>query len=77
MLNLLRYRKLLKNTLIDRFTQIYNGFPAAVFNNSLEYNNFTAMLKMESISFKTKIVKHKRRGREFVVMLVEEVAQNA
>lgn len=54
----------------SKFTSTYDGFPAAVFTNSVEYHNFTAMLGEAKASFKTKINKHKKRGREFLVMLV-------
>jgi len=47
-------------------------FKAAIFTTSSEYNNFTLALKEAGASFKTKISKHKKRGREFVVMVVGE-----
>lgn len=56
----------------SKFTSSYDGFRAVVFNNSVEYHNFTIMLEDAGASFKTKITKHKKRGREFVVMLVSE-----
>jgi hypothetical protein len=54
----------------SKFTSTYDGFPTAVFTNSVEYHNFTTMLNEAKASFKTKISKHKKRGREFLVMLV-------
>lgn len=57
------------------FTKFYDGYKAAVFDNALEYNNFTIKLGMQGRSFLTKIVKGKRAGkkqRSFIVMLVEE-----
>lgn len=57
------------------FTKFYDGYKAAVFDNALEYNNFTVKLRTQGQSFLTKIVKGKRAGkkrREFIVMLVEE-----
>lgn len=56
------------------FNTVYEGYPAAVFDNTLEYNNFTLKLKRAGKSFSTKIVKGKRAGktrRNFVVMLVD------
>lgn len=54
----------------SKFSTTYDGFPTAVFNSSVEYHNFTMMLSEARASFKTKINKHKKRGREFLVMLV-------
>jgi hypothetical protein len=51
-----------------------------VFDNSVEYHNFTSALKNAGISFLTRIVKAKRNGkktRSFVVLLVEDVPPNA
>lgn len=62
----------LPSTITMQFKDTYDGFPAARFNNSCEASNFEAALRLENVSFRTKIVKHKRRGREFVVMLVEK-----
>ena len=65
---------------LDRFDTYYNGMRAAVFNNSAEYHNFTARLKIEGYSFLTKIVKRKKArsiNREFVVMLVEDTPPDA
>lgn len=56
----------------DKFNTTYDGYPTAVFKTSLEYNNFTTMLSEAKVSFKTKINKHKKRGREFFVMLVKK-----
>lgn len=57
-----------------RFTTQHDGYPAAIINNSVEYHNFTLTLKAQKISYLTKIRKAKTRtgrGREFIVMLVE------
>jgi hypothetical protein len=54
----------------NKFSTTYEGFPTAIFTNSVEYHNFTATLSEAKASFKTKINKHKKRGREFLVMLV-------
>jgi hypothetical protein len=58
-------------SIVNRLDKSYEGFQAAVFTTSSEYNNFTSALREAGASFKTKITKHKKRGREFVVMLVE------
>lgn len=58
-------------SIANRLNQSYEGFRAAVFTTSSEYNNFTSALREAGASFRTKITKHKKRGREFVVMLVE------
>lgn len=55
----------------------YDGLPAAAFDNSAEYHNFTVALKRAGISFLTKIVKQKsrqRRARQFIVMVVDHAA---
>lgn len=54
----------------SKFSSTYDGYPTAIFTNSVEYHNFTATLSEAKASFKTKISKHKKRGREFFVMLV-------
>lgn len=56
----------------NRLDTTYEGFQAAIFMTSSEYNNFVLALREAGASFRTKISKHKKRGREFVVMLVEE-----
>jgi hypothetical protein len=62
-------------SITNRLNTTYEGFQAAVFVTSSEYNNFTAALREAGASFRTKISKHKKRGREFVVMLVEPSPQ--
>lgn len=61
-------------SLRSRFTTEYDGFPAVIFTNSVEYHNFTAQLASLKVSYLTKIKKAKPRGRgrELVVLLVEE-----
>jgi hypothetical protein len=58
-------------SIANRLNATYDGFKAAIFTNSAEYHNFTLALSEAKASFRTKITKHKKRGREFVVMLVE------
>ena len=59
-------------SIANRLNSTYDGFKAAIFTTSSEYNNFTLALKEAGSSFKTKLSKHKKRGREFVVMVVGE-----
>ena len=56
----------------NMFNSTYEGMRAARFKSASEAHNMEASLKELKHSFKTKIVKHKRRGNEFVVMLVGE-----
>ena len=60
----------LRSQMLDRFDQHYDEYPAAVFNNAAEFNNFGLQLRVNGLSYKTKIVKHKKRGRKFIVMLL-------
>ena len=57
----------------DSFNTQFDGYPAVIFDNTAEYNNFRIKLERDKLSFRTKIVKGKRAGkkrRQFVVMLV-------
>lgn len=59
----------------DYFTTTYEGYPAVMFDNTLEYNNFVLKLEQAGESFLTKIVKGKRAGkkrRHFIIMLVDK-----
>lgn len=58
--------------LLSRFTKLYNGIPSISFDNAAEFNNFLSSLKRHGISHRTKIVKRKPRGRQFIVMKIEE-----
>lgn len=49
----------------------YNGLRAARFQSANEAHNLEVNLKTHGLSYQTKIIKNKRKGREFVVMLVE------
>jgi hypothetical protein len=53
------------------FNSTYNELPAARFQSLMQCNNLQVMLKEAGLSFMTKIVKNKKRGKEFIVMLVE------
>ncbi len=66
-------------SLSRRFHTTFDGCEAAVFDNSVEYHNFTSALKQAQISFLTRIVKAKRNGkktRSFMVLLVEDARGN-
>lgn len=56
----------------DRFTETYDGLPSIRFGSSSEYHNFEWQLKFANVSFRSKIIKTKKYGREFIVMLLEE-----
>jgi hypothetical protein len=53
------------------FNSTYNELPAARFQSLMQCNNLQSTLKEAGVSFITKIVKNKKRGKEFIVMLVE------
>ena len=53
------------------FKDTFDGFPSIRFVSASETVAFEAVLREKSVSYRTKIVKHKKRGREFVVMLVK------
>lgn len=65
----------LPTSLSRHFHTVFEGYEAAVFDNSVEFHNFTLSLKEAGVSYKTKIIKMKRAGkkiRNFVVLLVED-----
>ena len=53
-------------SIANRLNSTYDGFKAAVFTTSSEYNNFTLALREAGASFKTKITKHKKRNESMV-----------
>jgi hypothetical protein len=55
----------------NRFVETYEGIPAARFNNSLEAKNFEEALQHVGASYRTKIIKSKKHGRQFVITLLE------
>ena len=70
----------LPTSLSRRFHTTFDGYEAAVFDNSVEYHNFTSALKQHGISFITRILKGKRNGkkvRNFIVLLVEDAPRAA
>jgi hypothetical protein len=61
----------LPSSLDSKFTATFEGMRAVRFVSASEAHNMESALRECGVSYKTKIVKHKRRGREFWVMLVE------
>ena len=61
----------LPSSIEKMFDSTYNDFKAARLHSSMECNNLQLMLKDAGVSFDTKIIKHKKRGRQFIVMLVD------
>lgn len=57
--------------ILSLFSDTYDGLKAARFRSSVEAHNAEAALRLINRSYKTKIRKTKRSGREFVVMLVD------
>lgn len=64
---------LLPSSITTMFDSTYNDLPAAKFKSSVQCNNFQSMLTDWGASFTTKIVKHKKRGKEYIVMLLEQI----
>ena len=60
----------LPSSLLSLFTEIRDGFPAARFKSASEAHNVETALRLNQMSYKTKIVKRKRASREFVVLLL-------
>ena len=61
----------LPSTIEKLFDSTYNEMRAARLKSAMECNNLQTALRLEGLSFDTKIVKHKKKGKEFIVMLVE------
>lgn len=57
--------------ILSLFNDVYDGFKAARFKSSVEAHNAELALRLMNRSYKTKIRKTKRSGREFVIMLVD------
>jgi hypothetical protein len=51
---------------------MYNDSPAAIFDNSTAYHNFVTLLKLQNVSYKTKIQRGKRnKPPKFIVQVFE------
>ena len=53
------------------FTETYEGMRAARFASASEAHNMETNLQWLGLSYKTKIIKHKRKGNSYLVLLVE------
>lgn len=52
------------------FTEMYEGMRAARFAAASEAHNMETNLKWLGLSYKTKIIKNKRKGNSYLVMIV-------
>jgi len=55
----------------DLFTQTYDGFKAAKFRSASEAIAVENELSRQGKSYQTKIMRSKKRGREFLILLVD------
>ena len=58
-------------TLDEVFTQEYEGFKAARFRSAVDVVALENVLRTAELSYQVKILRSKKRGREFIVMLLE------
>ncbi len=56
----------------NQFNDLYDGFIAARLKSVAETHSLEVGLRKNGCSYQTKIIKSKKRGREFVVMLVDK-----
>lgn len=66
-----RLKTLNTQRLRNEFVETYSGLPAKVFKSSMECAEFLTELHTAGVSHKVKIVKHKLRGIQFVVLWVD------
>jgi len=59
--------------LLDNFTEAFQGYRAVRFPTLAEYQYFAKELTKEQVSFRTRIVKHKRKKAEYMILLVEDI----
>ena len=62
---------LLAPSIMSKFEDTHDGFKVARIASSVEAHNLELMLKENNISYHTRIHKHKKRGREFIITLLE------
>jgi hypothetical protein len=55
----------------ELFTQTYDGFKAVKLKSASEAIMVENALGLANMSYQTKITRSKKRGREFLVMIVE------
>jgi len=60
----------LPSKLEDLFTQTYEGFRAVKLRSASEAITLENELNRQRMSYQTKITRNKKRGREFVILLV-------
>ena len=65
----------LPSNIEDLFTQPYDGFKAVKLRSASEAIMLENALGRASVSFQTKITRSKKRGREFIVMIVRPLNQ--
>lgn len=58
-------------SLLKLFDHTYDGLPAAWLPSAVQAHNLESMLRAAGKSYKTKIHKSRKSGRQFIVMLVE------
>ena len=54
------------------FNSTYDEFRAVRVDSVMQCNNIQAALREARVSFATKIVKSKKRGKEFIIMLLDK-----
>ena len=62
----------LPSSIETMFNSTYDEFRAVRVDSVMQCNNIQLMLREAKVSFATKIVKHKKRGKEFIVMLLDK-----
>lgn len=58
--------------LLELFDDNYDGYQAKRLTTALECVAFENMLRQLKLSYRTKIIKNKRKGVQFVIMIVEK-----
>ncbi len=62
----------LASHVLSLFNDSYDGFQAARVKSALDCVNLESMLRCAKMSYKTKIVKSKKNGVQFIVMIVDK-----
>ncbi len=62
----------LSSHVLSLFNDNYDGYQAARVKSALECANLESMLRCAKMSYKTKIIKSKKNGIQYVVMIVEK-----
>jgi len=65
----------LPSNIEELFTQTYDGFKAVKLRSASEAIMLENALGLARMSFQTKITRSKKRGREFVVMIIQPLNQ--